>query len=239
LLIQGVDGNVFHPRAAGKDGRFALFSGGKFELRKGQDLVLRAFAALSQKHPDMILLTAWRNPWPASMETMRASPHIRFELSGRDWAEQMEHLYRINGIDPKRVITMAVQTPEQMARAYGMSDLGLFPNRCEGGTNLVLMEYMACGKPAIVTDATGHKDICRADNAFLLKRLRPLAIRDEKGQLAARWVEPSLDEIIAAVEYAREHQAEAQARGEAAAKEMKQWPWKRAAETIVSTLERI
>ena len=60
-----------------------LFSGGKFEFRKGQDLVLKAFSVLSKKHPDMVLLTAWHNPWRASMETMRESPHIRFELSGR------------------------------------------------------------------------------------------------------------------------------------------------------------
>ena len=236
LLIQGVDATVFHPRPPGKDGRFVLFSGGKFELRKGQDLVLKAFSILSQNHPDMMLLTAWHNPWPATLETMRASPHIRFELSGRDWVEQMEHLHRLNGVDPGRVITMTGLTPEEMARAYHQSDLGLFPNRCEGGTNLILMEYMACGKPAIVTDATGHKDICHARNSFLLKCLRPLEIRDQSGQLAARWVEPSLEEIVAGVEYAYAHRAEARARGAAAAEDMRQWPWKRAAETIVSTL---
>jgi glycosyltransferase involved in cell wall biosynthesis len=236
LLIQGVDATVFHPQASGQGGRFVLFSGGKFELRKGQDLVLKAFAILSQRHPDMTLLTAWHNPWPATMETMKASPHIRFELSGRHWVEQMEHLYRLNGIDPRRVITMAGLTPEQMAQAYGQSDLGLFPNRCEGGTNLVLMEYMACGKPAIVTDATGHKDVCHQSNAFLLQSLQPLAINNQQGQLVARWVEPSLDEIIASIEYARAHRAEAQARGQAAAQDMKQWTWKRAAETIVSTM---
>jgi tetratricopeptide (TPR) repeat protein/glycosyltransferase involved in cell wall biosynthesis len=239
LLIQGVDATVFHPQAVEKDGRFVLFSGGKFELRKGQDLVLRAFSVLSQKYPDMVLLTAWHNPWPASMETMRASPHIRFEMSGRNWVEQMEHIYRLNGIDPKRVLTMPSLSPEQMARAYRQSDLGLFPNRCEGGTNLVLMEYMACGKPAIVTDATGHKDLCNARNTFLLRNLEPLAINDGSGQLVGRWVEPSLDEIIANVEFAHEHRVEAQARGATAAEDMKQWPWKRAAETIISTIGKI
>jgi tetratricopeptide (TPR) repeat protein/glycosyltransferase involved in cell wall biosynthesis len=234
LLIQGVDAAVFHLEADRKDGRFVLFSGGKFEFRKGQDLVLRAFSVLSQKHPDMVLLTAWHNPWPASMETMRASPHIRFELSDGKWVEQMEHVYRLNGIDPKRVITMPSLRPEEMARTYHQSDLGLFPNRCEGGTNLVLMEYMACGKPAIVTDATGHKDICHAGNAFLLRNLRPLAINDGKGRLMGRWVEPSLDEIIASVEYAYQHRFEAQVRGAAAAEDMKQWPWSRSAETIIS-----
>ena len=239
LLIQGVDATVFHPQAAAKNGRFVLFSGGKFELRKGQDLVLKAFSILSQKHPDMVLLTAWHNPWPASMETMRASPHIRFELSGHHWVEQMEHLYRLNGIDPKRVMTMPGLTPEQMAQVYRLSDLGLFPNRCEGGTNLVLMEFMACGKPVIVTHATGHKDICHAGNAFLLRNLRPLSINDGTGQLVGRWVEPALDEIIASVEYAHEHCLEARARGAAAAEDMKQLPWKRAAETILSTIGKI
>jgi len=239
LLIQGVDATVFYPQPAEKDGRFVLLSGGKFELRKGQDLVLKAFSVLSRKYPHMVLLTAWHNPWPASMETMRASPHIRFELSGRNWGEQMEHIYRLNGIDPKRVLTMPSLTPEQMAQAYRQSDLGLFPNRCEGGTNLVLMEYMACGKPAIVTDATGHKDLCHARNTFLLRNLQPLAIKDGKGQLLGRWIEPSLDEIIARVEYAYEHRVEAQALGDAAGEDMKSWHWKRAAETILSTIGKI
>jgi glycosyltransferase involved in cell wall biosynthesis len=239
LLIQGVDTTVFHPQAVARDGRFVLFSGGKFELRKGQDLVLKAFSILSRKYPDMLLLTAWHNPWRASMETMRDSPHIRFELSGRNWVEQMEHIYRLNGIDPRRVVTMPSLPPAEMAQACRQSDLGLFPNRCEGGTNLVLMEYMACGKPAIATDATGHKDLCRESNAFLLKRLRPLPVIGPGGELVARWVEPSLDEIIASIEYAFEHRLEAQARAQAAAQDMKQWPWKRAAETIISTMSNI
>jgi hypothetical protein len=101
------------------------------------------------------------------------------------------------------------------------------------------MEYMACGKPAIVTDATGHKDLCNARNTFLLRNLEPLAINDGSGQLVGRWVEPSLDEIIANVEFAHEHRVEAQARGATAAEDMKQWPWKRAAETIISTIGKI
>jgi glycosyltransferase involved in cell wall biosynthesis len=238
LLIQGVDTKVFHPQPVAKNGQFVLFSGGKFELRKGQDLVLKAFSILSHKLSDMVLLTAWHNPWQASMETMRASPHIRFELSGGSWVEQMEHIYHLNGIDPKRVVTLPSVPPSEMAQAYRQSDLGLFPNRCEGGTNLVLMEYMACGKPAIVTDATGHKDVCRESNAFLLKRLQPFLVTDGSGKLTARWVEPSLDEIIAKIEHAYEHRGEAQARGQVAAEDMKKWTWKRSAETIISTMNK-
>jgi len=239
LLIQGVDTTVFHPQLTERGRHFVLFSGGKFELRKGQDLVLKAFSILGPKYPDLMLMTAWHNPWPSSMETMKASPHIRFERSGLNWVEQMEHVYRLNGIDPRRVVTLPSVPTEAMAQAICRSDLGIFPNRCEGGTNLVLMEYLACGKPAIVTNATGHKEICHERNAFLLKRLRPLALSDQSGKLVARWVEPSLDEIIANIEYAYGHRAEAEARGNAAAEDMKQWPWKRAAETIIAARRRL
>jgi tetratricopeptide (TPR) repeat protein len=239
LLIQGVDTTLFHPQATAPREHFVLFSGGKFELRKGQDLVLKAFCILSRKYPDLRLMTAWHNAWPSSMETMQASPHIRFERTGGDWVEQMEHIYGLNGIDPQRVVTLPSLPSEAMAQAIRQSDLGIFPNRCEGGTNLVLMEYLACGKPAIVTDATGHKDICHERNAFLLRSLRPFPLHDQSGKLVARWVEPSLDEIIASIEYAYGHRAEAEARGNAAGEDMKQWPWKRAAETIIAMRSKL
>jgi hypothetical protein len=73
----------------------------------------------------------------------------------------------------------------------------------------------------------------------LLKKLRPLAINDQTGKSVARWVEPSLDEIIASVEYAYEHRAETQARASVAAEDMKQWPWKRAAETMIAKMCKI
>ena len=42
-----------------------------------------------------------------------------------------------------------------MPQVYQNTDVGIFPSRCEAGTNLVMMEYMACGKPAIATVGTG------------------------------------------------------------------------------------
>ena len=41
-----------------------VFSGGKFELRKGQDVVIRAYRVLEDRHPDVMLVNAWFNPWP-------------------------------------------------------------------------------------------------------------------------------------------------------------------------------
>jgi glycosyltransferase involved in cell wall biosynthesis len=47
-------------------------------------------------------------------------------------------------------------------------DVAVFPNRCEGGTNLVAMECMACGLPVILSRNTGHLDLIDGDNCFAL-----------------------------------------------------------------------
>jgi glycosyltransferase involved in cell wall biosynthesis len=168
------------------------------------------------------------------MTLMAKAPGMRFELIKGSWVQQMEHVYRLNGIDPARVITLPLLPQERMAEIYRESDIGLFPNRCEGGTNLVLMEYMACGRPVIVTDATGHRDVVNEKNAFLLRQLRELNINGLENQIAARWHEASVDEIIAQIEYAYNHRAESIELGRKAAEDMTRWTWRRTAETVVS-----
>jgi glycosyltransferase involved in cell wall biosynthesis len=233
LLIQGIDPAIFHPAPARvEDGRFVIFSGGKFELRKGQDLVLRAVAILQQKYPDVVLVTSWFNHWPRSMETMAASTHIRYEHRGANWDEVMTHLYRLNGLDPARVITHGVRPNDSLREVYAASDVGLFPNRCEGGTNLVLMEYMACGRPVVASYATGHTDVLTRDNALLLERLRPYHLRDPQQNLVARWEEPDLDEMVASLEYAYRHRDTLRALGARAGADMARFTWRAAAECL-------
>lgn len=239
VLVQGVDGRLFAPKPRARaDGRFRIFTGGKLELRKGQDLVLRAFKSLQGKYPDMDLVTAWFNHWPQLMAQMAHAPGMRYEQVPGSWTEQMEHVYRINGVDPRRVITVPMASQSQMAEVYRESDVGVFPNRCEGGTNLVLMEFMASGRPVIVADGTGHRDVVNEANSLLLRQLRPLNIVGSNQELVASWVEPSLDEIIAQIEFAYHHREKAAALGQQAAADMQGWTWERAAKTIVARLGR-
>lgn len=78
-VLQGIDAALFHPGpksgALGRD-RFVVFSGGKLELRKGQDLVLAIFRAFHRRHPKALLLTAWFSPWSSLMETAVATRGI-------------------------------------------------------------------------------------------------------------------------------------------------------------------
>ncbi|MCK5681152.1 hypothetical protein KAI46_10130 [bacterium] len=55
-VIQGIDPTIFHP--APKSGlfkdRFVIFSEGKLEYRKGQDIVIAAFRIFQKRHPEAL-----------------------------------------------------------------------------------------------------------------------------------------------------------------------------------------
>ncbi len=234
VLIQGIDPKRFYPGKKEKNHNlFVIFSGGKFELRKGQDLVLKAFQILQQKYDDMILVNAWYNLWPHSMEMMKISPYIKYEMEGETWKNKMINLCKANDIDGDRVFTLPVVPNEKLREVYLNTDIGLFPNRCEGGTNLVLMEYMACGKPVIASYNTGHKDILTESNSIMLTEMKEFRINDEQGSLIADWQEPSLDEIIAKIEWAYQNRDKLSSIGSQAAKDMQNFTWQKTAENLI------
>ena len=68
----------------------------------------------------------------------------------------------------------------------------------------------------------------------LMRKLRPLNIVGSNQELVASWVEPSLDEIIAQIEFAYHHREKAAALGQQAAADMQGWTWTRAAKTILA-----
>src|SRR2546421_282278 len=160
-VLQGIDPTIFFPTNQPRDffpDRFIVFSGGKFEFRKGQDLVIRAFKALQDRHKDVLLIASWYNHWDFSFNSMQQSPHIKFNPRSTNSIHAAREVLIDNGIDPLRVILLEPHSQPVMAHIYRSADVGLFPNRAEGGTNLVLMEFMACGKPVIATNTTGHAD---------------------------------------------------------------------------------
>lgn len=231
-ILQGVDRTIFNACENHKTlfgDRFVIFSGGKLEFRKGQDLVIRAFKVLQDKYDDVLLVNSWFNQWGFSMQTMSASPYIHFKIESDNYFKNIENLLLTNGVDPQNVITLPPKPNVAMAGIYKNTDCGLFPNRCEGGTNLVLMEYMACGKPAIVSNSSGHRDVANEHNALMLKRMKSLAI-SENGTTVAEWDDPDIDEIIDRLEWAYINRDSLSAIGDAAGRSMEKLSWKSAAE---------
>ena len=231
-IIQGIDADIFNPYRNHKQSlkdRFVIFSGGKFEFRKGQDLVIRAFKHLRQKYDDVLLLTSWYNPWPTTLHSMSVSKYIQMEPYGGDYLAYINKLLHLNGIDPESVISLPPKPNMTMAKFYKNSDIGLFPNRCEGGTNLVLMEYMACGKPVVASFNSGHKDILTDFNSLPLRRMNKIDIRQNE-HLKAVWDESDLDEIIAKLEWAYSHREALDEIGRTAGQDLSHLTWKKAAQ---------
>ncbi len=236
-FVQGIDTRLFRP-GPGRSGAggFVVFSGGKFEHRKGQDLVIAAMARFQRRCPEAILVTQWGNYLGAEGgRTMAASPHLRMEAPGDGGEEWSRRLCAANGLDPERTVCLPSMPHEFLPEVYRNTDIGLFPNRCEAGTNLVLAEYQACGRPVIASFQFGQRDVLDARCAFLLEP------RHHLGTLAA---EPDVDEVVAALEeaYRRRDPGGLEAMGAEAAEAMRAFTWEAAARTIldaIGTVEEI
>jgi glycosyltransferase involved in cell wall biosynthesis len=171
------------------------------------------------------------------MKPMSHSQYIKFEYQEKPWQDLMNHTYVINGLDPSRIQTLDLVPNDMQRDIYKNTDIGIFPNRCEGGTNLVLMEYMACAKPAIASNTSGHKDIVTRENALLLNELRDISVTGSDNQLIGRWQEPSLDELVARLEYTYHHREEIKKIGIKAGQDLQNFTWEKSAQQLIDLLQ--
>ena len=191
---QGVDRAVFRPMHRYRNDRFVIFSGGKWEHRKAQDLVVKAVKVLQQRHSDIFLMAAWFNPW-----------------DNRDY-------YTASGVE--RLIGIPPSMQVDLAEAMNQTDVGLFPNRYEGGTNLVMMEYMACGKPVVANASTGQADVMGQSYSHF--------IRGDDDSL--------VEQMIESVEFLYSHRSVLSLMGCAAGKAMNYWSWGKTADGIAKAI---
>ncbi|MBI5381749.1 MAG: glycosyltransferase family 4 protein [Opitutae bacterium] len=243
VVLHGVDPKIFHPDENAREilaDKFVIFSGGKFELRKAQDVVIRAYKVLQDRHPDVVLVNSWYNQWPGSRDTMRASKLIRYTPPrDNNYTGWVNELLAANGIDVSRVLTVGMRDNRLLARIYHNTDIGLFPNRVEGGTNMVMMEYMACGKPVVGAFNSGHKDILTETNARLIRQHRKMPIVSSGGKVSANWSDPNLDETIEHLEWAYQHRDEVRALGRQAGQDLAGFTWRRVAAGLVDAVRKV
>lgn len=237
-VFQGVDTNLFRPMARTDqyEGKFAIFSGGKLDFRKGQDIVLAAFKRFAENHKDAVLVTAWQNLWPLTAMPMMYSPHsdtlpdIRTDgsMNLQKWAAE-------NGVAPEQFIDIGMQPNANMPDILRDMDLAVFPNRCEGGTNLVAMETMASGIPCILSENTGHLDLTDEGRSFVLHRQRQV---NAENLATDGWGESDVDELVACMEAAYENRDNARARAQAGADFMRGWTWSSQIGQLLNKLDK-
>ena len=214
VLLQGVNLEQFKIEPYPEREGFRVFSGGKFEFRKGQDIVIAVMRELMAKYPDILLVTSWFNLWPKTERTMEESVLIDVDEP-------------LRGLPLDRVFQKKILPNNMMSGLYGQTDIGLFPNRGEGGTNLVMMEYMASGRPVIASYATGQKDILQGDGPIKIVK----GIYDEKD-----WFHANLSTIYQALEEAYCNKEINRKNGLFCRKLVEPHTWDVAAENIVKTV---
>ncbi|MCC7168435.1 MAG: glycosyltransferase [Rhodospirillales bacterium] len=235
---QGVDETLFFPGA--RMGlwreRFVVFSGGKIELRKGQDIVLKAFARFQARHPEALLVTAWHNFSTDRLADMARSPHgvgpVPKDAKGLPdfaaWATA-------NGLAPDAFLDLGFRSNREMGAILRECDTALFPNRAEGGTNLVAMECLASGLPTILAANTGQLDLTESVPCFPLRRQAPVE-RTLAGMACAGWGESDLEEIDQRLEAIYADRKGARELGRESAKAMLAWTWSIRAQAVAEAL---
>lgn len=235
--FQGVDPDELAPVPPARrfGDRFVVFAGGKVEFRKGQDIVLAAFRRFHERHPDALLVTAWHNPWPHTSADIAESPLVPAAPAlGENGKLRIVEWAMACGVPPEGFVDMGFLARDQIAAILAECHAAIFPNRCEGATNLVAMEAMACGVPVILSANTGHLDVIRDGACLPLSHQGPVA--DPAGRRRG-WGESSVEEAVAHLETLYTDRAAARARAAAAQDFLRgERTWRAFAEALVTAV---
>ena len=145
----GVDRSVFQQTEV-TDGSTKFFNCGKWEIRKGHDILFEAFNSAFNEDDDVELWMMCHNPFYSEEEN-------------REW----ENLYLSSKLGSKIKIIPRQETHLDVFNIMSGVDCGVFPARAEGW-NLELLEMMSCGKSVIATDYSAHTEFCSGDNCGLI-----------------------------------------------------------------------
>lgn len=124
---------------------------GKWEIRKGHDVLLEAFKRAFTSRDKVLLKVAAYNPFIGAMND--------------DWAR------KYYGALGSRVDILDRLTDQiSVARLLAGADCGVFPARAEGW-NLDLLETLSVGTPAIATNYSAHTEYLTPDNCRLIETM--------------------------------------------------------------------
>jgi glycosyltransferase involved in cell wall biosynthesis len=152
IVPLGVDRNIFNencvPSLQNKN-KYIFLNVGKWEIRKGHDILLELFL---KAFPDEEDVELW----------ICAAEHTNTYSSKSDlanWKGMYNHA--------KIKIISGVKSQQDLASLIQSSDCGIYPTRAEGW-NMELLESMSVGKPVISINYSAQTEFCNKDNSYLV-----------------------------------------------------------------------
>jgi glycosyltransferase involved in cell wall biosynthesis len=146
----GVDTEIFYPNKISNPESTIFFNCGKWEKRKGHDVIVECFNKAFNKNDKVELWMMTDNPFLDQQKK-----------------EGWERIYKTSELSDKIRLIPRQQEHKDVARLMNMVDCGVFPARAEGW-NLELLEMMACGKHVIATNYSAHTEFCSPVNSRLV-----------------------------------------------------------------------
>lgn len=229
-MHQGVDFDLFWPRKRKPDGRFVVGSFGKAEIRKGQDIVIAAMREFMAEHADVYLSASWYNPWPHSLATLKESRYIRWVDAG-GCLDSLAATCEANGLPMDRVELHPPLEHRFMGDLYRECDVAVFPNRAEGGTNLPLMETIACEVPVIATSETGQRDVMLG-YGFSAADQQNWPMSMGRREPDATWPEPCINKVLSRLLSAYKHRDVPPESVSVLKEHVKRFTWENAAKAV-------
>ncbi len=240
----GVDQEIFRPSPKEhKDGDQTVFLNvGKWELRKGHDVIIDAFCKAFTKQDNVRLVMACVNPCFRTNEEAE-----RYNMG---WiSTYMESTLGQAG--KVTIIGKRLPSQKEVADLMAQADVGVFPARAEGW-NLDLSEMLAMGKHVIATDYSAHTEYLTFDNA----RLMDVGVLEDahdgvwfdasaahwEGK-PGRWAELNDCVVDQLVEHMRQtHKLKQEGKlvlNQAGIDTMKSFTWEHSADKLVAILEKM
>jgi glycosyltransferase involved in cell wall biosynthesis len=203
VIHEGIDPSLFlpQPKSGWLGPTFNIYSAGKLEYRKGQDLVLRAFKIFHERHGEARLITLWNSPFSDLGNGYRGTLEKPIWMGANGFLD-VKGWARDNGIDPGAVMELGCVPNWMLPNVLKEMDCALFPTRIESCTSMPLMESMACGVPVIAPDHSGLRDIVNEANCLILHAYKPIEASTEYffPRSDCEWYECDIDEMVSALE---------------------------------------
>jgi len=145
----GVDRSIFNENNNVKRPATIFFNCGKWEVRKGHDIIKECFEKAFNQNDNVELWMMCENPFLGE--------------KNNDWI----NYYMSSSLANKIRFIPRQKSHRDVYNIMRQVDVGVFPVRAEGW-NLELLELLSCGKHIITTDYSGHTEFTNRNNSRII-----------------------------------------------------------------------
>ena len=198
VIPHGVRSDTFYPLTAGERAvnranlgiapdEVVFLNLGAALWNKGVDALLLGFARLRQRHSHVKLI----------LKDQRGLYGVSVEQTIAQLVTQHPMLFSAETLCAIQVVPVNLNQA-QLRLMYGVADCYVSPYRAEG-FNLPVLEAIACGTAAVVTDGGATDDFCDADVALRVTSTPGTHDRGNPAEVA-RYREPDPEALVEAME---------------------------------------